>query len=52
MNLKDKVWSFSAVKAFEQCPYSFYLHYIQGEKELPNPFAQSGSFVHSLLERA
>ena len=52
MNIKDKVWSFSAVKTFEQCRYSFYLHYIQGEKELPNPFAQSGSFVHSLLERA
>ena len=51
MNLKDKVWSFSSVKAFEQCPYSFYLHYVQGEKELPNAFAQSGSYVHNILER-
>ena len=52
MNLKDKVWSFSSVKMFEQCPYSFYLKYIEEEVEQPNPFAQSGSFVHNLLQRA
>ena len=51
MDLKKKVWSFSSVKSFEQCPYSFYLHYVEGEQELPNSFAQSGSFVHSILER-
>lgn len=51
MNLKDKVWSFSSVKMFEQCPYSFALKYLEEETEQPNPFAQSGSFVHSLLEK-
>ena len=52
MNLKDKIWSFSSVKAFEQCPYSFYLHYVEGKQELPNSFAQSGGYVHNLLEKA
>lgn len=52
MDLKEKVWSFSSVKSFEQCPYSFYLHYVEGEQELPNSFAQSGGYVHELLEKA
>ena len=37
---------------FEQCPYSFALKYNEEKTELPNPFAQSGSYVHSLLEKA
>lgn len=52
MDLRKKVWSFSSVKSFEQCPYSFYLHYVEGEQELPNSFAQSGGYVHKLLEKA
>ena len=52
MDLKKKVWSFSSVKSFEQCPYSFYLHYVAEEQELPNSFAQSGGYVHELLEKA
>lgn len=52
MNLKDKTWSFSSVKAFEQCPFSFYLHYVDDEQERDNGFAQSGSFVHELLAKA
>lgn len=51
MKLTEKIWSYSSVKAFEQCPYSFYLHYIQGEKERGNCFQMVGSFVHSILER-
>lgn len=51
MNLKNKTWSFSSIKAFEQCPYSFYLHYIEDLQERDNCFAQSGSLVHELLAR-
>ena len=51
MKLTEKIWSYSSVKAFEQCPYSFYLHYVQGEKERGNCFQMVGSFVHSILER-
>ena len=52
MNLKDKIWSFSSVKMFEQCPYSFFLKYVQDEQEQPNAFAQAGSLAHNLLEKA
>ena len=52
MDLREKVWSFSSVKMFEQCPYSFYLHYIEDKYELPNAFAQSGGYVHELLAKA
>lgn len=52
MDLKEKVWSFSSVKMFEQCPYSFYQHYIEDKYELSNAFAQSGGYVHKLLEKA
>ena len=51
MNLQDKVWSFSSIKMFEQCPYSFKLKYLDEESERPNAFAQSGGYVHEILER-
>lgn len=51
MDLKKKKWSFSSVKLFEQCPYAFYLRYIEDQTEEENAFAQHGKFVHSLLER-
>lgn len=51
MDLTKKKWSFSSVKCFEQCPYAFYLKYIQDEVEEENAFAQHGKFVHKLLER-
>ena len=51
MDLKDKKWSFSAVKLFEQCPFAFYLKYIEDQVEDDNAFAQHGTFAHKLLER-
>ena len=38
MDLTKKKWSFSSVKCFEQCPYAFYLKYIQDEVEEENAF--------------
>lgn len=51
MDLREKKWSFSSVKLFEQCPYAFYLKYVEGQAEKPNAFAMVGSLVHSILER-
>lgn len=51
MDLRKKKWSFSSVKLFEQCPYAFYLKYVEGQAEKPNAFAMVGSLVHSILER-
>ena len=51
MNLKEKKHSFSSVKLFEQCPYAYYLRYVEDQKEEANVYAMFGSFVHSILER-
>ena len=51
MDLRNKKWSFSAVKLFETCPYAFYLRYVEDAEEAPNAFSQHGHFVHSILER-
>lgn len=51
MDLHDKIWSFSSVKHFQQCPYAFYCKYVEEQTEEENAFAQHGKFAHSLLER-
>lgn len=43
-------FSFSRVNCYHQCPYQFYCHYIEKEDGLDNFWAQSGGFVHRLLE--
>lgn len=52
MDLNKKIWSFSSIKSYEQCPYGFHLHYVEEQPERENGFQQSGSFVHELLEKA
>lgn len=51
MDLREKTWSFSSVKLFEQCPFAFWLKYVEDQTEEDNAFAQHGKFAHSLLER-
>lgn len=49
--IKDMTWSYSRVKAFDMCPYGWYLKYIQ---KLPGKkmfFSSYGSFIHKLLEQ-
>jgi len=50
MDLTKKIWSYSSLKLFEQCPYAFKLRYIDEEDDKQNAFAQHGKFVHSLYE--
>lgn len=51
MDLREKKWSFSSVKLFEQCPFAFYQKYVCDDLEDENAFAQHGKFAHSILER-
>lgn len=51
MDLSKKQWSFSSIKMYEQCPYSFYLRYVEDKREQPNAFSQCGGFVHGILQR-
>lgn len=43
-------WSYSRLTTFEQCPYRFFLQYIEHEKKVPLFFSDFGSFVHHILE--
>lgn len=48
--ISEMTWSYSRVKAFEMCPYGWYLKYIQ---KLPGKrmfFSDYGSFIHKLIE--
>lgn len=44
------VWSFSRLSSYHQCPYGFYLKYVQCTEGEPNFFGQYGSFIHKILE--
>lgn len=48
---EDFVWSFSSLSAYEQCPLSWKLKYIDKEDGLGNGWSTVGSFVHELLEK-
>lgn len=44
-------WSFSRIKAFEDCPYKWFLKYICKLPSKEMFFASYGSFIHKLLEQ-
>lgn len=44
-------WSYSRISSFCQCPYEFYLRYIENNKSEENFFGQYGSFIHKILEK-
>ena len=53
--IESMLWSHSRVKAFEDCPYCWYLKYIYYPAESPEIskelfFASYGSFIHNLLK--
>ncbi len=43
-------WSYSRLTAYNQCPYNFFLKYVEGNEGDENFFSQFGSFVHKILE--
>lgn len=47
--VRDMVWSYSRIKAFDDCPYRWYLKYIRKLKGRPMFFSDYGSFVHELI---
>ena len=50
-DLDKMVWSFSRIHLWEQCPYAFYLQYIEGVKGIDNFWAENGKAVHLTLEK-
>lgn len=51
--LDNRVWSFSSVNCYNNCPKCFYLSYLQYPplEKVNNAFAQWGTLGHSLFER-
>ena len=47
--VRDMVWSFSRISAFEDCPYRWYLSYIREKKGDDMFYASYGSFMHGIL---
>ena len=50
-DLDDMVWSFSRIHSYEQCPYSFYLKYIEKEQGVGNFYSGSGKLAHEVHEK-
>lgn len=50
MARKTMTLSFSNLSSFDQCPYAWYLNYVDGVKDVDNFFSDYGSLVHELLE--
>lgn len=48
--LEDMIFSFSNLSMFEQCPYSWYLKYIEDRNRTSNRYADFGSYCHKILE--
>ena len=44
-------WSFSRLNSFYNCPYEFYLHYIECNPSEGGFFSEYGSFMHKILEK-
>lgn len=50
--LDKMIWSFSRIHTWEQCPYAFYLQYIEkNQYGISNFWAENGKAVHTTLEK-
>lgn len=47
--IDQMTWSYSRIRAFEDCPYGFLLKYIYNEEPLKLFFSEYGSFMHELI---
>ena len=44
-------WSFSRLNSFYNCPYEWFLHYIQCNKSENGFFGEYGQLIHKILEK-
>ena len=48
--IEDMKWSYSRIESFEDCPYKFYLRYINKCEEVDKFYASYGTYMHKLIE--
>ena len=46
----DHRYSYSQLTSFSECPFAYYLKYIEEREEASNGFAEQGSLIHKLLD--
>lgn len=44
-------WSYSRITAFEDCPYGWFLKYLNDLPQVKNFYSQYGSFMHHILQQ-
>lgn len=49
--IDSMTWSFSRLNSFYNCPYEFYLHYIECNPSEDGFFSEYGSLMHKILEK-
>lgn len=49
--LEDMVWSYSRIECYHDCPYRFFLKYIDKSPESPLFYSSYGLFMHRILEQ-
>lgn len=49
--LDSMTWSFSRLNSFYNCPYEWYLHYVQCNESENGFFSEYGSFMHKIIEK-
>lgn len=47
----DHVYSYTQFSAFDECPFSFYLNYIDKAEKKSNAFSEQGTLVHDLIDK-
>lgn len=50
-NIMEFSWSYSALSAYQTCPYSFKKIYLERVKTIPNYFSEYGISIHRVLEK-
>ena len=49
-NEEQKIYSYSRIENFHNCPYSYYITYVEGNRSSDNVYSFLGSATHELLE--
>jgi ATP-dependent helicase/DNAse subunit B len=47
----NHVYSYTQLSSFDECPYGFYMNYIEKAPDrLNNAFAEQGTLIHDLID--
>ena len=47
----DHRYSYSQLSSFSECPFAYYLKYVEGVEDASNGFAEQGTLIHDILDK-